>query len=403
MVAINSTPRESTPLAAGQVTAVTLNLLTNSQTEGGRAAGVFTADDLINIFLYIRSARQLPQNLAALERDLGSSSTGIPGLEPQEIVDLYQKITAHANRWTPVENLVKEQASNLTIVADDIVNTGGKIIQVIEGMDIFAQMDTVTETTVTIPITSAKDKKIQMALPQVIDRLKQICMNQQQKSRQVLTAVRDYKTELSGGTLSDNTTKIGLEKEVGDKRDRAKKANLDGTIKALQDSIDSLQTDIEQLKKDYDKYVGLVFSGMAGGLIGWAITSGIYGSKAEAARAQRNNKIEEKRDKDAELQQKQLIQGMLNKYTTTFTNIGMRLVDAQQALEDLDFLWTDIVVRIDSSVEKWMQVKDSDMLMTFVTDLQGIVNPWKDVGNISTQLVAVFDQAYEEYRQTYGE
>lgn len=161
MVVINSAPHESTPIAAGQVTAVTLNLLTNSQVEGGRAAAVFTVDDLINILLYVRSARQLPQNVAALVKDLGSPSTGIPGLEPPEIIDLYQQITAHANRWTSVENLVKEQASNLTIVADDIVNTGGKIIDVINGMEVTEQiLSTVGDTTVTIPITSANDKKI---------------------------------------------------------------------------------------------------------------------------------------------------------------------------------------------------------------------------------------------------
>ena len=403
MVGINSARLESTPIATGQVTAVTLNLLTNSEAQGGRAAGIFTADDLIKILVYVRTARQLPQNLADFVKDLGSSSTGIPGLEPQEIIDLYKKIVDHANRWTPVENLVKEQASNLKIAADDIVNNGGKIIEVIKAMDITAQMDTVTGTTATIPITSDKDKKIQMALPQLIDRLKKICVDQQEKSRKVLTAVRDYKTEISGGTLSNKTTTTGLEPAVADKKERAKNANLGATIKALQDSIDTLEQQIEQLKKDYNKYLGLSFTGAAGGLIGLAITGGIFGSKASAARKQKNQKIQEKEAKDTEIQQKQRVQGMINKFTTTFTNIGMCLLDAQQALEHLDFLWTDIVARIDSSVDKWKQVKDSTMLMTFVTDLNGIVNPWKDVDDTIRKLSAVFDQAYEEYRKTYPE
>ena len=79
----------------------------------------------------------------------------------------------------------------------------------------------------------------------------------------------------------------------------------------------------------------------------------------------------------------------------------MRLLDAQQSLEHLDFLWTDIIARIDQSVDKWNQVKDSDMLLTFVTDLEGIVNPWKEVGNMSTDLGKVFDKAYEEFKKTY--
>lgn len=242
-----------------------------------------------------------------------------------------------------------------------------------------------------------------MALPKVIEKLKLICEKQQEKSQEVLTAVRDYKTELSGGKLSNNTTTIGLEPALADKKNRATAANLDGTIRDLQQSIDTLQTQIEQLKKDYDKYVGLAFSGAPGAAIGLAITAGIFGPKAEAARRQRNEKIQEKERKDGELQQKQLIQGILNKYTTTFTNIGMRLLDAQQALEHLDFLWTDIVTRIDSTVEKWKAIKDGTDLMSVLIDLENIVNPWKEVGNMSTKLVAVFDQAYEEFRKTYPE
>jgi hypothetical protein len=401
MVAINTVTVESQPIDTGRVPAVVLKLLTGSQAEGGRAAGVFTADDLIKILLYVRFARQLPQNLDDFVKVLGSNSTGIAGLEPSDIIGLYQQVTDHANRWTPVENLVKEQSSDLTIVSEDIVNTGGKIIEVINAMDVLAQMDTVHDTTATIPITSNKDQKIQTALPQVIDRLKQICLRQQEKSRNVLTAVRDYKTEISGGTLSNKTTVTGLEPAVADKKEKAKKADLGGRITELQNSIDSLQTEIEQLIKDYDKFVGLAFTGAAGGPIGLAITGGIFGAKAEEARKKKNDKIQEKESKAAELQRDQLVQGILNNFATSFTDLGMRLLDAEQALMHLDFLWTDIVKRIDQSVDKWNLVKNSDMLLTFVTDLNGIVNPWREVGDMSTKLVKVFDQAYEEFHKTY--
>lgn len=402
MVVESSVPIESKPIKAGQVPSVTLKLLTGSETEGGRAAGIFTADDLIKILLYVRSARKLPQNLAEFTKEIGSDSTGIPGLEPKEIIDLYQKITGHANRWTPVESLVKEQAASLKVASDDIVRIGGQVIKTINQMDILEQLKTIKDSTVTIPISSDKDTKIQKALPEVIERLKETCIKQQEKTLKVLRAVRDYKTEISGGTLSDNKTVTGLEPAIADKKERAKKANLDGQIKELQDSIDALQKDIDQLKKDYDKYVGLAFTGAAGGIIGLAITGGIFGDKAEKARKERNSKIQEKDNKSTDLKRKQQVQGILNQFATQFTDIGMRLLDAQQSLEHLDFLWTDIIVRIDQSVDKWKQVKDSDMLLSFVTDLEGIVKPWSEVGDMSTGLVNVFDKAYEEFRKTYS-
>lgn len=402
MVVESSVPIESKPIKAGQVPSVTLKLLTGSETEGGRAAGIFTADDLIKILLYVRAARKLPQNLADFTKDIGSDSTGIPGLEPNEIIDLYQKITNHANRWTPVESLVKEQAASLKVASNDIVTIGDQIIKVINQMDIMEQLKTIKDPTVTIPISSDKDTKIQQALPEVIEKLKQSCIEQQRKTLEVLKAVRDYKTEISGGTLSSGKTVMGLEPTLADKKERAKKANLDGQIKELQDSIDALQDQIDQLKKDYDKYVGLAFTGAAGGIIGLAITGGIFGDKAEKARKERNSKIQEKDDKSKDLKRKQQVQGILNQFSTQFTDIGMRLLDAEQSLEHLDFLWTDIIVRINNSVKNWMKVKDSDMLLSFVTDLEVIVKPWREVGDMSTELVRVFDKAYEEFKKTYG-
>ncbi|MGY3941462.1 alpha-xenorhabdolysin family binary toxin subunit A [Aeromonas tecta] len=402
MIADSSVPIKSKPIEAGQVPTLTLKLLTGSQTDGGRAAGIFTADDLIKILLYVRAARKLPQNLEQFTKEIGSDSTGIPGLEPKEIIDLYQKITGHANRWTPVESLVKKQAASLEVASEDIVRIGGQVIKAINQMDIIEQLKTIKDSTLTIPISSDKDTKIQKALPEVIARLKEICIKQQEKTLEVLRAVRDYKTEISGGTLSNNQAVTGLEPAIADKKERAKKANLDGQIKELQDSIDDLQKDIDQLKKDYDKYVGLAFTGAAGGIIGLAITGGIFGDKAEKARKERNSKIQEKDEKSKDLKRKQQVQGILNQFATQFTDIGMRLLDAEQSLEHLDFLWTDIIVRIDQSVDKWKQVKDSDMLLSFVTDLEGIVKPWSEVGNMSTGLEKVFDKAYEEFKKTYG-
>lgn len=402
MIADSTVSIMSKPIEAGQVPTLTLKLLTGSQTDGGRAAGIFTADDLIKILQYVRTARKLPQSLNEFTKEIGSDSTGIPGLEPKEIIDLYQKITGHANRWTPVESLVKQQAVSLEISSEDIVRIGGQVIKVINQMDIMEQLKTIKDSTVTIPISSDKDTKIQKTLPEVIERLKETCVKQQEKTLEVLRAVRDYKTEISGGTLSNNTAVTGLEPAIADKKERAKKANLDAQIKELQDSIDTLQKEIDQLKKDYDKYVGLAFTGAAGGIIGIAITGGIFGDKAEKARKNRNAKIQEKDGKSKDLTRKQLVQGILNQFATQFTDIGMRLLDAEQSLEHLDFLWNDIIVRINQSVDKWAQVKDSDMLLSFVTDLEGIVKPWSEVGNMSTGLEKVFDKAYEEFKKTYG-
>lgn len=395
------TSENAVPIKTGEVPKVAIKLLTGTQEEGGRAAGVFTADDLISILLYVRTSRQLPSDLPTFVKKLGTDTTGIPGLEPVDIITLYHSVTDHANRWTPVETMVKEQSAGLTVASEDIVTTGDSIIKVINAMDIVAQMGSLEESPVNIPISTGKDKQIQTALPKVIAKLKDTCETELDKTRKVRDAIKDYRTEISGGSLTNGKKVSGLEPAVADKKERAKEANLGDQIEEIQTEIDSLDKQIEQLKKDYDKYVGLAFTGAIGGPIGLAITGGIFGSKAEQARKQKNKLIDQKVNLNKELKRDQIIQGALNIFATQFTDLGMRLLDAEQALNHLEFLWTDILVRINSSVEKWNKVKDSDMLLTFVTDLQSIVNPWKEVGDMTSKLSKVFDQAYDEFRKTY--
>lgn len=398
---MNQVAEKSKPISEGQVPKVVLKLLTGTQEEGGRSAGIFTKDDLINLLLYVRSSRRLPGDLSAFVKELGTSETGIAGLEPVDILTVYQLITNHANRWTPVENQVKDQASQLTVASEDIVSIGGSIIDIINKMDILAQMKEIGKTDTTIPITTDKDQKIQMALPDVIAKLRSTCETEQKRTHAVRTVVRDYRTEISGGSLSNGKQVNGLEPVVADKKERAKKANFGEKIEELQTDIDALDAQIEQKKKDYTKYVGLAFTGAAGGLIGLAITGGIFGAKAEAARKDKNRLISQKEEKSKELHKDQMIQGALNIFSTQFTDIGMRLLDAEQALNHLDFLWTDIISRIDQSVDKWNQVKDSDLLLSFVVDLKSIVTPWSEVGNMSQKLMDVFDEAYNEFKKTY--
>jgi hypothetical protein len=398
---MNMNATNVTAINNGDLPKVTLKLLTGTQQEGGRGAGVFTADDLINILLYVRESRQLPQSLSIFIKELGTNKTGIVELEPDDIFTLFQKVTDHANRWTPVENKVKEQSSNLTVASKEIVSIGNSIIEVINKMDIVDQFKTLDDSSITIPITSDKDKQIQAALPQVISKLKASCEAQQSKTNAVREAVRDYRTEISGGSLSNGKKVNGLEPVVADKKDRAKKADLNGTIVALQTEIDVLDKQIEQKKKDYQRFVGLAFTGAAGGPIGLAITGGIFGAKAEAVRKERNRLIVEKFEKSIELKKDQMVQGALNVFATQFTDLGMRLLDAEEALNNLDFLWTDIISRIDQSVDKWASIKDSDMLLSFVTDLKLIVDPWKEVGDMTMALSKVFESAYDEFRKTY--
>ena len=208
---MDTTLTASKPIETGEVPKVTLELITGSQEKkGGRSAGIFTADDLISILLYVRKSRQLPSDLPTFIKELGTDSTGIAGLEPINIIELYRMVTDHANRWTPVETQVKKQASDLTEASKKIVIAGKSILKWIDKMDISEQQTEIGNTDVNVPLTSDNDKMIQEKLPKVIEILRLICVQQQKETREVRALVSDYRIEISGGSLTNGKKVNGL-------------------------------------------------------------------------------------------------------------------------------------------------------------------------------------------------
>lgn len=399
---VTSTP---TTIETGQLPSATMVLLSNSDEQAEfvkdigneRGTGLVTADSLIKILLYVRSSKKLPKNLDEFVKDIGRDNTGINGMEPSEIITLYNRIRDHANRWTPVEAMVKSQASEITIASEDIVRIGDTILELINMMDVITQLDnTVGFFKENIPITSEKDKKIHTTLPEIIRKLKQTCVKQKEKSKKVYTAVSDYRMEIIGSEGID-----GIQPDVQLKKKRAKETNLDNKIVALQNSIDNLETQIAQLNKDYTKYTGLAFTGIVGGPLGLLITGSIFGLQANDTRKKRNKLIKQKEKKDTELQNSQQIQGILNKFLTQFTDLDMCLEDTHKALEGLELLWNVMVLRIENTIDKWMEVKNSNQLYVFKTSLEDIVDPWRNIGDMSVKLFYVFEKAHEEFQKLY--
>ncbi|ELI8235776.1 TPA: alpha-xenorhabdolysin family binary toxin subunit A, partial [Yersinia enterocolitica] len=159
---------------------------------------------------------------------------------------------------------------------------------------------------------------------------------------------------------------------------------------------------IEQLKKDYDKFVGLSFTGAAGGIIGIAITGGIFGAKAENARKEKNKLIDEVRELETKVTHQRSLQASLETLSRTFSDIGIRMVDAESALNHLDFMWLSILNQITESQTQFKEINNALRLTSFINKFQQVITPWKSVGDSARQLVDIFDEAIKEYKKVYG-
>ncbi|EQB9723274.1 alpha-xenorhabdolysin family binary toxin subunit A, partial [Yersinia enterocolitica] len=385
---------------------VVLSFITGEQTGVARSGGIFTKEDLINLKLYVKKGLSLPIKQDEIEVYLGYAKIDIPGLEPADIKLLYNDIRNHALNWDGVEQAVLQQSLDLDIAAKNIVSTGNEIISLINQMPITERVKTLlgdlTDRQLEQITYESADYEIATALKDILDEMKADISRHQKTTESVKSKIHDYRITLTGGELSSGAKVNGLEPQVKAKYDLMEKNNLKKSIKELDDKIKDKKQRIEQLKKDYDKFVGLSFTGAAGGIIGIAITGGIFGAKAENARKEKNKLIDEVRELETKVTHQRSLQASLETLSRTFSDIGIRMVDAESALNHLDFMWLSILNQITESQTQFKEINNALRLTSFINKFQQVITPWKSVGDSARQLVDIFDEAIKEYKKVYG-
>ncbi|NDK98949.1 alpha-xenorhabdolysin family binary toxin subunit A [Photorhabdus bodei] len=398
-------PAEKT-LNETDIPSATLQLLTGKQEGVARPGGIFTKEDLINIKLYVKKGLSLPFNLEEIKSYLGYQRVNIAGLEPEDIHILFEEIRTHSFSWSDVENDILQQSIDLEIIGKQITETGENIISIINEMPIITRikrrLGEISERQLAQITYTHEDREVSSALEEILDTMKNDIKKQRDKTEKVKTEVSDFKLKLIGGRLSNGSIALGLQPQVENKRKMMKDNKMSVSIGDLDDKIIEKKEEIVQLKKDYDRFVGLAFSGIAGGLIGLAITGGIFGSKAEEVRKRKNMLIEEVRSLEESIKGKRALQKSITSLSLDFSDIDTRLLDAEVALNHLDYMWQSMLTQINASKDKFTQINDALNLTSFITKFQQVINPWKEVEGSAKQLVKVFDEALKEYKHRYN-
>ncbi|MCA6221712.1 alpha-xenorhabdolysin family binary toxin subunit A [Photorhabdus antumapuensis] len=398
-------PAEKT-LNETDIPSATLQLLTGKQEGVARPGGIFTKEDLINIKLYVKKGLSLPFNLEEVKSYLGYQKIDIAGLEPEDIHTLFEEIRTHSFSWSDVENDILQQSIDLEVIGTQITETGENIISIINEMPIITRikrrLGEISDRQLAEITYTHEDREVSSVLEEILDTMKSDIRKQREKTEKVKTKVSDFKLKLIGGRLSNGSIALGLQPQVENKRKLMKDNKMSVSIGDLDDKIIEKKEEIIQLKKDYDKFVGLAFSGIAGGLIGLAITGGIFGSKAEEVRKRKNMLIEEVRSLEESIRGKRALQKSITGLALDFSDIDTRLLDAEVALNHLDYMWQSMLTQINASKDKFTQINDALNLTSFITKFQQVINPWKEVEGSAKQLVKVFDEALKEYKHRYN-
>ncbi|HEN3668388.1 TPA: alpha-xenorhabdolysin family binary toxin subunit A, partial [Yersinia enterocolitica] len=392
----NRASAEST-IQLNELPKVVLDFITGEQTGVARSGGIFTKEDLINLKLYVRKGLSLPTQQDEVTAYLGYKKIDVAGLEPKDIKLLFDGIHNHALNWNDVEQAVLQQSLDLDIAAKNIISTSNEIISLINQMPITVRVKTmlgdITDQQLENITYESADHEVASALKDILDEMKVDINRHQATTANVRKKVSDYRITLTGGELSSGDKVNGLEPQVKTKYDLMEKNNMRKSIKELDEKIKEKRQRIEQLKKDYDKFVGLSFTGAVSGIIAIAIAGGIFGAKAENARKEKNALISEVAELESKVSSQRALQTALEALSLSFSDIGIRMVDAESALNHLDFMWLSVLNQITESQTQFATINNALRLTSFVNKFQQVITPWKSVGDSARQLVDIFDEA----------
>lgn len=389
-------------VATTEVPKVTLELITGTREDVQRSGGVFTKDDLINIKLYVKEGLALPSQIGQVEAYVGYKKAGIEGLEPPEIKDLFDQVRAHCLSWDGVESKVFDQSIALETSAKKIVRTGDSFEDIVKQWPFAKKLEKLEAARAEEIKFTDEDTPYAMTLGEYLDSLRREFDDQEKKTRVVYNSVYDFRVVLAGGLLVDGSSTPGLEPQVKQKYNLMGDNGLRDKITGDEEVIKEKEARIDQLTKDQKEYTKLAFTGAVGGGIGLAITGGIFGAKAEKARKEKNKLIAEVRELRAKVKNEKNLQKAIDALRDRFSSLGTRMVEAQIALEHLQFMWQTMLGKIEASQKEWANVDNGKSLLTFLNVFDSIITPWRDVGVLSGQLVASMREALDEYKKTYA-
>ncbi|HDT1687456.1 alpha-xenorhabdolysin family binary toxin subunit A, partial [Proteus mirabilis] len=172
---------------------------------------------------------------------------------------------------------------------------------------------------------------------------------------------------------------------------------FDNSDDSLNEQRILLENEIEILKKEYQHFVKLAFTGLAFGIIGVIITGGIFGSKAEKIRKKRNETIEKLHNINKGIKQQSTISECLQRFQVDLDEIEQYIEDADMSVEHLLYMWQTILTEINASLINFKKIDNAMELIRFSIYLEKIIAPWYMVVGYSKEMMAVFDEALSSF------
>jgi len=352
-----------------------------------------TNDDIKKIKRYVNAGLALPTDVNEIEQLYKYNQLNIAGLRSADMQAFYQSMKNHASSWSPLESSMKAVGSDLHVFADNFNSSSNSIINYLRSLPSY--------------ITGVG--KIGGLTPEEIDNLPEIQLtgDEKQKIPALLELVDELKTVIAEHSRSTQTTKAkitqfkdeitkSLKPALGLKIALSNSHNFNEEIKQLNERLDILNQRIDEKHAEIEQYSQSRWWGLFGGLVGFAVTSTIYGKKAQQARNELDQLLAERREIETKIATTSAVLASLLTFETSLQDLQIRVEDAAGSSSNLESLWELIQAYVDASSKRLDGVTNAMYLVSFVSRLTTMTQNWLEIKKQAGDLLTAFNNATSE-------
>lgn len=352
-----------------------------------------TNEDIRKIKRYVKGGLELPIDEKEIEQIHKLDQLNISGLKSADLQLLFMKMKDHAGTWSALESSMKAVGSDLHVFSDNITSNCTAIIEYLKTLPSYVsgvgkigglppeEIDKLPE----IILTGEEKKKIPTLL-ELVDELKIVITAHSQSTKLTKTAITDFKHGITNIIKPELGLKIAL----------CNSQNFSDEIKQYNQRLDVINARIDQKNAEIAEYSRNKWWGVIGGVVGFIITSSIYGSKAQQARNELDQLTDERRDIEKKLATTNTFLASLLAFETNLQDLQVRVEGASGSSSNLESLWELIQAYVESSSKRLDGVTNAMYLVSFVSRLTSMTENWKAIKKQAGDLLTAFNNASHE-------
>lgn len=355
---------------------------------GQQVGSLLTAENLKVIKRYANIVNQLPYSLEQVSEEADYDALG---LDATLVYALYEALHKHVKKWDKLERSIKQLGPEIELFAESLVERGHALLENLERSEVFLALqgrkDEQGDDPYTLELSRDEQAQIISIVTPSISGLVREIEATQRRINDVDKLAHSFNVEI----------KRELKPRMGRLLKHFSEKISDAVVTEKRKQIDLWDQQIDQLQGEYDANVGYAFTGLVLGPIGLVITGGVFGSKAEKIRAEKNELIG-KREELAYLVGK-IVPALKDceRVSTLVRDLHFRCTDLSSATRRLADVWLFLASYANNSVDEAKELNSIQQLDTFVHDFSEVIKPWTKIGNICHKLSDLFEELIEEY------